>query len=661
MNNIGKLISPASIAIIGASANPDKVGHQILANIKNDGYGGKIYPVNLKGGKILGLKVLRSVAELKQPTDLAIIVIPKDVVLPAVANCIKVWIKNIIIISAGFSEIGGEGRKLENKIADLCQQSGVTLIGPNCFGLINTSIDLNATFAKGMPAKGSVSFISQSGAIISSMISLSSSLEIGFSKIFSLGNKALVDEKELLEHLYADSETKVIIAYIESLKVTPELTQTLSKNAKTKPTIILFGGKSAVGARAAKSHTGSAVSSYIAIKTYLEQFGVILADDLEDLLLKVRTFTSYQKIGGDSVAIITNAGGPAIATSDAIASAGLSLAKFSDETTKKLAGRLRPETSLKNPIDLLGDATAEDYKTTLEIVAADKNVDSILLLLTPQTSTNVVKTAQVVAAYNGTKPLLSSFVGGAILSQAKKIIEESGKPCFSYPEEAVRGIDTLVDFSKSPERIPQTKLHTSIYKPEERESILKKFDLPFMPYRTINNHNELLESSRSVGYPMVLKTANSESHKSDSAGVVLDIQNIEDLSEAAEKVGYPAAIGKMAYGQLELFLGIKKDENIGTIVLFGTGGIYSEIYADFAYRIAPLSHLMALHLIRSTKIGTILDGARGQKTYDLEKLTEIIINAVTFADSFSNIKEVDFNPIIVTEEDFVMVDVRIIT
>ncbi|PIS07585.1 hypothetical protein COT78_02710 [Candidatus Berkelbacteria bacterium CG10_big_fil_rev_8_21_14_0_10_43_13] len=661
MSNIKSTISPKSIAIIGASSHSQKVGFQILQNIQSAGFTGEVYPINPKGGEILGLKVLKSVAEIKKTVNLAIIVIPRDFVMTALAECVAADIRNVVVISAGFSEINGEGKELEDKVVKFCRQNDVTLIGPNCLGLINTEIKLNATFAKGMPEKGAVSFMSQSGAIISSMISLSDSAQVGFSKIFSLGNKALVGEVDLLKYLYDDPETKVIIGYIESLKVTPELTELLNENTKKKPTVILFGGKSALGAKAAASHTGAVVTSYVAIKTYLEQTGVILADNLEDLLLKARIFSCCKQVNGKKVAIITNAGGPAIATSDAVSASHLELAEFSDETNRKLSANMRSEASFKNPVDLLGDATAIDYKKALDIISADKNVDAIILLLTPQTSTDIVATAEVVVNFNGKKPLLASFVGGEILTTAKELIEKAAKPCFSYPEEAVTAIRALVDFSTESESVKITTAAIDVFNSGDEKPILKKFDLPVVSYYKAQNKTELVEAALKIGYPVVVKVADKTAHKTDEGGVATNIQSEADLIKAAEKIGYPVVAGKMIKGKFELLLGIKKDGNVGTTVLFGTGGIYSEIYGDFGYAIAPLTEKMATDLILSTKIGKILAGARGQKVYNLEKLSKLVCQAVTFADNYSNIKEVDFNPIIVTDDSYEMVDVRIIT
>ncbi len=661
MNNLSYAINPRTIAVVGASSSPEKVGYQILNNIVASKFGGEVFPVNPKDGEILGLKTYKNVNDIDKALDLVVIAVPKQVVMDVINSCVTKKVKSIIVITAGFSEIGDEGKEAESQIVDICRRNNICLIGPNCLGIINTSLNLNATFAKSMPDSGPVSFVSQSGAIISSMIDLSKSSPIGFEKIFSLGNKAQVGENEILEFLYNDAKTKVIIGYLESLDASEELTKTLIKYAKKKPTIILFGGKSSFGAAAAKSHTGSIVSSYITIQTYLEQAGIILADNLEELLIFARAFSSYQSISGKNIAIITNAGGPGIAASDALSFAGLELAKISNNTIDSLAKKLRPEANIKNPIDVLGDASDLEYKAALDIVSRDSGVDGILLLLTPQTSTKIAETAAIVANYSDKKPLLSSFVGGEILSSAKEIIESSGKPCFAFPEEAVLSLKALTQFSLRPQELHLTEKSHAIFDVKSKEDNLKKFHLPTTSYSKVSFSEELMTTAEEIGYPVVLKNADPEAHKTDTGGVVVNIKDAIELKKASLQVGFPAIIGKMILGKFELFLGVKKDPKIGTTVIFGTGGIFAEIYDDFSYSIAPISKSRALEMIASTKIGKILSGARGQKKYDLEKLSEIIVNSVKFVDNFSNIAEVDFNPIIVDDEGFHMVDVRIIT
>ncbi|MCX6808685.1 MAG: acetate--CoA ligase family protein, partial [Candidatus Berkelbacteria bacterium] len=513
-----------------------------------------------------------------------------------------------------------------------------------------------------IPEAGKIALLSQSGAIITSLIDWSKSSHLGFSKIFSVGNQAQLSEAELLEFLYQDTETSVIIAYMERLEVNEKLTETLIKYAKKKPTVVLFGGKSHFGAKAALSHTGSVVSSYLSVKTYLSQAGVIIADGLEDLLLFARSFYNNQSISGKRLAIVTNAGGPSIAAADNIAEMNLEMSHFEVKTEEALSKVLRAESNLKNPVDLLGDADEKSYEEAIKIVAKDKNVDGMVVILTPQSSTKINETAEIIAKYKGEKPLFASFVGGEILASAKKIIEESGHPCFSYPEEAVAGMKVLADYSLKKQTIllPH-KENNKIFIQAKKDQILHEFNLPVVRYYRIEHEHELDELAEKVGYPIVLKTADETAHKSDIGGVILNIENKFELKKAFLKIGAPAIIGKMVKTKFEIMLGIKKEEHIGTTVLFGSGGIYSEILNDFSFRIAPVNMEMAEAMISETKIGRILDGARDQRKYDLKKLAEIICAAVKFADNFGNIAEVDFNPIIADAENFHLVDIRVIT
>lgn len=658
---LSKLITPNSVAIVGASASPEKIGYQILANLSNNHFAGKIYPVNPKGGEILGHHVNTSIQEIGLAVDLVIICIPSPNVLSVLRECAENGAKSVIVISAGFSEVGEEGEKIQQEMVSLCEEAGITLLGPNCLGLINTDLQLNATFANGMPATGNVSFISQSGAMVSALIDWSRNSGVGFSKIFSLGNKAMLGEAEMLDYLYNDKSTEVIISYFENLTVSPKLTDIFLKYAKIKPTVVLFGGKSVAGARAAASHTGSMVSSYLAVETYLKQAGVMIADTFEDLFTYSALFSKYRMIKGNRIAIITNAGGPSIAACDSMIEHDLKLASIDQTTQDKLRAVLRPEASLGNPIDVLGDGTDLEYKDAIEIIKNDGAVDGVLVLLTPQSSTKVLDTARMIADQQGDKPVISAFVGGASVVEARKIIENSDKVCFEYPETGVRALKALYNFSTLALEIDQAVNGTENFAADRKDALLRKFSLPVLEYVQVNSESEVISAGDKIGYPLVLKTAKEDiTHKSDTGGVRLNLQNQDELLSAFRDIGVPAIIGKMVRGKHEVFLGIKKDPNIGTVIAFGTGGIYSGAYRDLSYRIAPISKEVAKEMILETKMGEILAGARGQKSYDLDKFTEIIVNTARFADNFRNISELDFNPIIVDDNDFYLVDARII-
>ena len=661
MKKIESLINPKSVAVIGASHEPSKIGHQILDNLINGGFNGKIYPINPKGGEILGKKVLSSISEIKEDIDMAVVVIPAPYIAASLKECAAANVKSVIVISAGFGETGEEGKKLQTEIAGICKKAGMAMLGPNCLGFINTNANLNASFSQSMPKKGNISLVSQSGAMITALIDWSDSAAEGFSKIFSMGNKADINEEAVLEYLYNDPETDVIVAYLEQLTASKELTELFAKYSKTKPTIVLFGGKTSFGAKAASSHTGSLISSYLATETYLKQAGVILANNLSELFIFCQLFSNTRKIEGDSIAVITNAGGPGIVTCDELSDYNLNLATFDPKTEQDLSKKCRPCANTSNPIDVLGDGSETDYENALIAAAGDSNVDGIIVLLTPQSSTDVFETAKKISDFKTIKPIVCAFIGGENLDGARETIEKSGKPCYRSPDEAVAAINALVSFNKSIPEISFGITGSEKFDINDKEAILKNFNLPVLEYLQVKTLEELKKAAGKIGYTVVLKTAKPEiSHKSDSGGVKLNIGSDTELEAAFSELGSPVIIGKMVKGKAEIFLGIKKDPQIGTLVAFGTGGIYSEIYKDISYRVAPITSKSAKAMISETKMGQILSGARGQNKYDLDKLAEIIVNVAKFADTYKNISEIDFNPLIAEYPDFHIVDVRII-
>ena len=661
MKNLQKLFSPDSIAIIGASEHPEKVGHQILKNLLTSGFKGDIYPVNKNCDKILELPCFHDLASIKSKIDLAVIAIPAKFVFEEIGYCQKKGIKNIVVISAGFAETGPEGEKYQNEVAEYCIKNNINLLGPNCLGIISAGV-MNASFAKESAQIGGVGVISQSGAIISSLLSLAkSSSLLGFSKIVSLGNKAVLDEADFLEYLYQDRETKVIVAYIEQINITPQLTEIFQKYGNSKPLIILFGGRSALGAKAASSHTGSIVSSYLEIKTYLTQAGAILADNLEELILLSETFLCYQTIKGKNIAIITNAGGPAIAASDALSAIGLKLAEISTESKEKLKHFLPPASSVENPIDLLGNAAAPDYEFALKVAAADRNIDGLLVLLTPQLSTPITEIAEAIANFKTDKPVISSFVGGEILDSAKSIIEKQSKPCFSFPENAVLAFSALFNLTENSMTLKSAPSSHRHFAAEDKEKILAEFNLPLLKYVKVEKEAQFAAISSQIGYPQVIKTAKENIHKTDEHAILLDLRDETEAKIASHKIGLPVIVGRMIKSPVEIFIGLKRDIKSGVVSLaFGTGGIYSEIYKDFTFRIAPVDISDAKKMIMETKMGEILSGARHQHFADTEKLAKILVDASRMMLAFENISEIDMNPVMIDNGNYYIVDLRII-
>jgi acetyltransferase len=662
MSDFIKLTQPEKIAVIGASTDPGKIGYQIVNNLKRGGFEGEILPINPKYDQILGLKTYPDVNDYSGNIDLAIIVIPAAFVEAVLEKCGQIGIPAAIVISAGFAESGDDGKQRQEGLMRICQSYNMTVLGPNCLGLLNADNKMNASFAIDMPLSGKISVLSQSGAIISAIIDWSKNSFCGFNKIFSLGNKAALGESDLLEFLYNDPKTEVVAMYLEQLEADDNLSRLLLSNSKIKPTIVLYGGKTGFGAKAAASHTGSIVSSYVAVKAYFEQLGVIVAEDMREFFDLCKLFSSYKHIDNEQIAIVTNAGGPGIAASDSASKQSLTLPELDSGTIEKLRQFLPSEASFKNPIDMLGDASDERYRSTIEAVLEDKNISGILALLTPQTSTKIDETAIAIGNINASKPLISSFIGGASVSKPIIDLQKSGKPVYEYPEEAIRMMKKLDRHSNKPNLfiIPDS-IKNKHLDPAEKEAALKEYQLPVLEYCRVENDEQLIGSANQLGYPLVLKTAKSETaHKSDEGGVILNIQNEDELKDAYARIGAPAIIGKMIVREQELFVGIKREKNVGVVITFGTGGIYSEIMKDFSYRIAPLNLEMALEMIGETKIGQIISGARNQKKYDLTKLAGILVNISWFALEYQNIKEIDFNPILASGDDYFIVDARVI-
>lgn len=657
-----KLLNPRSVALIGASHDTEKIGYQILRNLLHSKYDGKIFGVNPKGGTILGTKLYPSLIEIKDSVDLAIIAIPSAFVKQSVMECAEKKVKSIIIISAGFSEASKEGQELQDEVVKICRENNISMLGPNCLGMINVETGLNASFAREMPPKGNISIISQSGAMITALIDWSKGKSVGFSKIISMGNKAQITEEDALLSLYNDKTTKVVALYMESLTVSDRLIEILRANTKKKPTIALFGGQTSFGAEAASSHTGSLVSSYIAVETFLKQSGIIVAENLSQFLSLCKIFTFHQTVSGKNSVVITNAGGPSIIACDSLQKSGLGLSKLSAQSTESLSKSCRPCANISNPIDVLGDASEKEYKIALDNVSSDKNVDSILVLLTPQTATKIDETAEVVTRIKTKKPILASFIGGKSLEGAIETMEKHGIPCFESPDEAVFALKCLYKFNFDAVKVYNKREQKLVYQKTDKNELIHKFRLPVIEYLESEIFEDIHSFCDKIGYPVVLKTANKNIiHKSDQGQVFLNIIDKEMLRHAFDTASKPVIVGKMIKGKHEIFLGIKKDAKIGTVVAFGTGGIFSEIYKDLSFRITPIDKTEAIKMIKETKMGKILDGARGQEKFSLDKLADIIINASRFADSFENISEIDFNPVIASNRGYHIVDTRIIS
>ncbi|MFX1520561.1 MAG: acetate--CoA ligase alpha subunit [Promethearchaeota archaeon] len=680
--------NPRSVAVIGASKDPEKVGHSILKNIINSGYLGKLYPVNPKAEEILGYKCYSSVLEIDDNLDLAVIAIPAKFVGQVIRECTEKNLKSAIVISAGFKEIGIEGAHLERELVAICKQHNIDLLGPNCLGMSSTYTPINATFASKMPLRGPVGFISQSGALCTGILDWSLEENIGFSRFISLGNKAGLTETEFIMALSEDPETKVILSYIEGVADGKKFLQNIRKATRLKPVIIIKSGVSAAGARAVSSHTGTLAGMDKAYDTAFKQVGIIRATQMEELFDLAEAFSKTQLPNGEKVAIITNAGGPGIIATDAAERYGLKLAAFSSETRERLRTGLPEEAGKHNPIDVLGDAKADRFKLALELVAQDENIDSIIVLLTVQAMTEVEATAEVIAhiRHQFNIPIMTSFIGGIDAQKGDNILKMSGIANFPFPERAVAVMSQLVKYAQYlkeeerelPESLPdinRSKVAEIFRKvSEERRRTLLGHEAVAVAnaYGIVTPATELARSvSEAVeianrignGEPVVLKIASPQIiHKTDIGAVRLGIQEEKEIIDAYNQIIensiryfpqariYGVQVQKMNPKGRELIIGMSRDLTFGPMVMFGMGGIFVEVLKDVSFRLAPMSRKDAQEMITETKAAALLRGVRGEPPADINSVVDMILRVSQLVTEFPEIQEMDINPLFAYNE-----------
>ncbi|MCX7726648.1 MAG: acetate--CoA ligase family protein [Chitinispirillaceae bacterium] len=691
-----KLLTPSSVAIIGASKDKKKVGNNILVNLISGGFKGEIYPVNPGTSEIEGKKCYSSVKEIPKEVDLAVIVVKRDLVLPTLKECVEKNIKSVIIITAGFGETGEEGKALQKEIINIAKLNGITLLGPNCLGLINTHHNLNASFGQGIGIKGEIAFISQSGALITAIQDMAVGDKIGFSILASLGNKAVLDEIDFLHHLQKDKTTKVICAYLEDVHNGQEFMKVAEHVNKVKPIIVLKSGRTASGAKAASSHTGSLAGSDSAYNCAFKRSGVIRAESIEHLF-DVATALAYQPLPeGDRVAVITNAGGPGIMMSDALEMVGLKMATIDEETKEKLRSFLSPAASLQNPVDILGDASADTYKKAIEVVLESKNVDSLIIILTPQKMTEIAGTASTIVEIGkkNKKPIFCCFMGSEVVREGVRILKENHIPQYPVPERAAKAMRDMVLYSEYKRRplrvierfavnkIPvirtiKANISRGSYEIGEfdAKTILEAYKFIVPPGGLATNVDEAVRFANEVGYPVAMKISSPDIlHKSDVGGVKIGLYNAQAVEDAFElmmlriKRKKPEAeirgvlIEKMIMGGREVILGMKKDPQFGPMIMYGLGGIFVEVLKDVSFGLAPLTEEECFKMIESTRSYKLLLGARGEQPVDVSLIVGNLQRLSQLVMDFPEIEEVDINPLKVGQvgDNAYVVDARII-
>ena len=692
--NLEALFSPKSVAVIGASGTPGKVGHTVLRNMLDAGFAGRLIPVNPKGGEIEGLPVTPDIAGLPKGLDLGVICIPRTHVLKSLRELAAIGTRAVIVITAGFKEVGHRGYHLEQEMADIAREHGMALLGPNSLGLIDTASKVNATFATGMPQAGSIAFFSQSGALCVAILDWAAGTGIGFSSFISLGNKAVLDEADMLEWLGKDDKTHVILGYLENVQDGQAFLARAMEVARRKPVIMLKSGTTAAGARAASSHTGAIAGSDQAYGAAFRKAGIIRAERLSELFDLARAFATQPLPKGPNLAVVTNSGGPGILAADAAERSRLIMASLAPSTVDKLKKFLPPYASLYNPIDMIGDADAERYRLTLRTVAADEHVHSLLAMLTPTATADVEDIARAVAqvAKESGKPVFGCFMGGERIGPGRRILMDADVPVYEFPEPAIASIEGLARYTEwkarpEPEpaevrrdldkarRIMEEARRWGVREIVEfqAQELLRAYALPTPETRLARSSEEAATAAGEIGYPVVLKIASAQiSHKSDVGGVVLGLKNLKevlhafmDITSRAQRMRPEAYItgclvqAMAPKGSREIIVGFKRDDQFGPLVMFGLGGIYVEVLKDVSFRLAPLTPADARDMIREVRSYMLLKGFRGEPAVNFQALERIILTMSTLATDFPEIYEAEFNPVLAGEHDAIVADVRL--
>ncbi len=699
MQNLESIFSPESVAVIGASTTPGKVGHDIFANILRGGFSGTLYPVNPGARSVLSVRAYPGIGEIPDSVDLAIVILPPALALKAVEESVEKGVKGIVIVSAGFREVGGEGRRIEDRIVSICKKEGVRVVGPNCLGVINpqASVRLNASFSTRMPKPGNISFISQSGALCTAVLDFAADRDFGFSKFISIGNKADVDELDLLQYLHQDPETEVIIMYLEELRRGPEFiaaVKEITSGFRRTPVLAIKSGRTTAGAEAAASHTGSLAGSEGVYGAIFQQAGIIRAETIDELFDFANAFayktesalgkTRRKVPTGNRVAIVTNAGGPGIVATDMTVSAGLQLARFSPETVEALSSHLPKTANLHNPVDVIGDASQERYENALQAVIADDGVDGALVILTPQSMTNARGTAEAVVRTARTthKPILCCFMGIVDVSPGVKYLQAHGYPVFRFPENAAKAFGALYHHFRwlSREHLEQyvfehdAETAAGVIKEAldagkthlgelEGNRILAAYGFDVLPTRLAKDEKEAVKIAEEIGYPVVMKIVSDDIiHKSDAGGVAVGIGDDDGVRESFDAIVASAReqrpdaaidgvlVQKMADPGNEVIVGMNRYPVFGPLLMFGYGGIFVEVFKDVSFRLAPIGRNEARRMVRQIKGFKLLQGFRGKPKSDIAALEQAMVRLSDMAAAHPEIKELDINPMLAHPE-----------
>ncbi|MEM3699961.1 MAG: GNAT family N-acetyltransferase [Candidatus Bathyarchaeia archaeon] len=699
---LDKIFNPRSVAIIGASDEEGSVGYALMKNFIDLDFDGKVYPVNIRKNEILGLKAYQSVDQIPEPIDLAVIATPAKTVPEIVEQCGKAGIKGIIIISAGFKEVGAEGKALEEQILEIKNKYGLRIIGPNCLGIIRPSIKLNATFINKMPKSGNIAFISQSGALGSAILDWAIRENIGFSNFVSIGSMLDVDFGDLIDYFGTDPQTRSILMYIEGLTDARKFLSAARHFARTKPIIVVKAGKFSESAKAAASHTGSLTGEDVVYDAAFKRAGIVRVEEIADLFNCAEVLGLQPLPKGPNLVIITNAGGPGVMATDALIARGGKLAKLSQKTMEYLNSILPHYWSRGNPVDILGDAKADRYKAVLEACLDDENVDGVLIIYTAQAVAEPVEIAKSIVevcknkGYQN-KTVLTSFMGSGVVEEANRIFNQNSIPTYATPEQAVKTYLYMYQYKRNlellyetPEELPVDAAppkrpimvimrnaaleNRELLNEAEAKKLLEYYDFPVVKTAVAKTPDETAAVAMQIGYPVVLKILSPQIvHKTEAGGVILDINSEAELREAFECIMERAkkynpnaeilgvTVQKMVKRRgYEIIIGAKTDPLFGPVILFGMGGIGVELFKDFSVGLPPLNQTLVRRLMEETKVYQLLKGYRNVPPANLKLLEELIVRFSQLLIDFPQLKEVDINPLFIDENDAVIIDARIV-
>jgi acetyltransferase len=700
--NLDKIFDPKSIAVVGASAEEGSVGYALIKNLIELRFEGRIFPVNLHKAEILSLKAYASVEQIPETVDLAVIATPSRTVPDVLDQCGKAGIRGTIIISAGFKEVGPEGKALEDRIIEVRKKYGMRIVGPNCLGVIRPSISLNATFISKMPKPGKIAFISQSGALGSAILDWAMHENIGFSNFVSLGSMIDVNFGDLIDYFGTDPKTRSILMYIEGITDARGFMSAARHFARTKPIIVVKAGKFSESAKAAASHTGSLTGEDMIYDKAFKRAGMVRVDEIADLFNCAEVLGMQPLPQGPEIAIITNAGGPGVMATDALIALGGKLAKLGERTMEKLNSTLPHYWSRGNPIDILGDAKADRYRAVVEACLDDENVDGTVIIYTAQAVAEPVEVAKSIVELcknrgSLNKTVLTCFMGYGAVEEANRIFHENNIPTYSTPEQAIKTYHYMYEYRRNlelqyetPEELPVDVVppkrplmaimrnvaseNREIMNEAEAKTFLEYYDLPVVKTRVAQTEDEAVLSAQQAGYPVVLKILSPQiAHKTDAGGVVLDINNETEVRNAFSKimktsreyapnadilgVTVQPMIKKQGY---EVIIGAKADPLFGPVILFGMGGVGVELFKDFAIGIPPLNQTLARRMMEETKVYQLLKGYRNVPPANFKLLEEILVRFSQMLVDFPELREVDINPLFVDEKEAVALDARIV-